>query len=825
MALGGILREKADATIDKRDRGQNTSGDSRCTGQIEFCDPKTFLPLRSRLRHALMMTQALVRPFAAMFLLASWLFSFPLPSAAQVATSCGAGSYLSAVPPGVQGPPAAIYRTQRVRGATPTNRWWSSLAWQPFSERQFPHPLAVQAERSGLRVCYPGDRLQVTEKSILAGMPGGGEDLLLQHAEQAEFPDARLDGHSDWFVCARFAAADRSLTVSYGHGSPYVYAVSTGGSPVVQFAREVEVWATLPEAEPGELRAEQDGLAHPTLGVTIGGTAYGLFGPQGSHWSSRDRRRFVNHAPRDAYLSVAVLPERSQAALALFQRHAHAHVTDTRVAWRYEPATSRIETVFSYTTLAREGEETETLFALYPHQWQATEAPLLDYHYRSVRGRMKLGRGSQFVTRHVYPGVLPVLPKTPGEDPRPVLELLSQEPASLEAAPKDTYWEGKALGKLATLAALAEQFGAAAVAEGYRDQLRQRLEHWFTASDPRGAPKRRGVFAYDANWGTLIGYPASYGSDTDLNDHHFHYGYFVRAAAEVARRDPAWGSQARWGQLVNLLVRDIANPAREDRQFPFLRSFDPYAGHSWASGHARFGDGNNQESSSEAMHAWCGLILWGEAVGDRELRDLGIYLFATELAAIQAYWFDVRDEHWPAEFPQTTLALIWGGKADHATWFSARPEAIYGINWLPFHGGSLYLGLYPEYVQRNYQSLVARKGGAAWDQWADLIWMYRALADAPAALADFQAGRSSLQPEAGQSLAHTRHWLAALAELGPVDRHVTADTPLYAVFGQPGRRTYVVYNAGAQRRAVRFSDGFGMPRAAPGFSLVSVDRR
>jgi len=472
-----------------------------------------------------------------------------------------------------------------------------------------------------------------------------------------------------------------------------------------------------------------------------------------------------------------------------------------------------------------EGDETETLFALYPHQWQATSAPLLDYRYPSIRGLMKLGRGPQFVTRHGYPGVLPVLPRTPNEDPQPVLELLSREPDPLGPVPKDTYWEGKALGKLATLAALAEQFDAAESADSYRDQLQQRLEHWFTACDARGELKRSGVFAYDRTWGTLIGYPPSYGSDTELNDHHFHYGYFVRAAAEVARRDPAWGGDARWGKMVQLLVRDMANPNRDDREFPFLRSFDPYAGHSWASGHARFGDGNNQESSSEAMNAWCGLILWGEAVGDRALRDLGIYLFTTEMAAINAYWFDVRGENRPPDFPQTTLGLVWGGKADYATWFSAKPEAIYGINWLPFHGGSLYLGRHPEYVQRNYQALAAKKGGAGWDEWADLIWMYRALYDAPAALADFTAGRSSLQPEAGQALTHTQHWIAALADVGQVDRHVTADTPLYAVFRQAQRRTYVVYNMSSRPRAVHFSDGFAIPHAAAGFSVVSGPAR
>jgi len=737
----------------------------------------------------------------------------------------GEGSYLTALPPGARSPPETIYKTEHVAGPTPTNRWWSSLTWLPFSERQFPHPLAVQCERGGLRVFYPGNRIHVTEKTIFAGMPGGGEDLMLQHSEQAEFPDARLDAHSDWFVRACFSAAGRSMTVSYGHGSPYVYAVYKGGSPQVTFARDVEVWATFPQTGTGTDRPDRSQSPFAALGVTVDGKHYGLFGPQGSTWSVQDRKRFVNRAAGKPYCSLAILPERSLAALQLFQHHAHAHVTDTRVAWRYDRATSSVETTFSYATAPREGQATETLFALYPHQWRATTTPLLDYRYPSIRGLMQVGKGNQFVTRHVYPGVLPVLPKTPNEDVRQVQELLSKEPDGLGSDPKDTYWEGKALGKLATLSALAEEVGAAATADKYRDQLRQRLEHWFTATDDRGAAKRTGVFAYERNWGALIGFPPSYGSDAELNDHHFHYGYFLRAAAEIVRRDPAWGNDSRWGKMVRLLIRDIADPARDDRQFPFLRSFDPYAGHSWASGHARFGDGNNQESSSEAMNAWCGLILWGEATGDRSLRDLGIYLFATELAAINAYWFDVLGANRPAEFPQTTLGLVWGGKADYGTWFSPRPENIYGINWMPFHGGSLYLGLYPEYVQRNYASLVAKKGGPCWDDWADLVWMYRALDDAPAAMADFTAGRASLKPEAGHSPTHTYHWIAALSDLGQVDRRVTADTPLYAVFCQRQRRTYVVYNATSHPLAVRFSDGFAIANAAPGFSLLSATHR
>ena len=75
--------------------------------------------------------------------------------------------------------------------------------------------------------------------------------------------------------------------------------------------------------------------------------------------------------------------------------------------------------------------------------------------------------------------------------------------------------------------------------------------------------------------------------------------------------------------MVNLLIRDIASPKKDDALFPYLRCFDIYAGHSWASGHAKFGDGNNQESSSESMNAWYGMMLWGEAIGDDVARISG----------------------------------------------------------------------------------------------------------------------------------------------------------------------------------------------------------
>jgi endoglucanase Acf2 len=293
----------------------------------------------------------------------------------------------------------------------------------------------------------------------------------------------------------------------------------------------------------------------------------------------------------------------------------------------------------------------------------------------------------------------------------------------------------------------------------------------------------------------------------------------VKAAAEAARHDRAWAADAQWGGLVRALIDDIACPRRNDPRWPFLRCFDPYAGHSWASGHARFADGNNQESSSEAMNAWAAILLWGQAAGDRPLRDLGIYLYTTEMRAVHEYWFDCLGRNRPKAYTPSKIAMVWGGKGVNETWFSKKPEVMHGINWLPIHGGSLYLGHYPDYVRRDYDALVAEKAGADWDEWADLVWMWRALADPQDALRQFDARADAFKPEGGNSRANTYHWIGNLAALGRVDASVTADYPLYAVFTGPRERTYVAYAMTGPPRTVTFSDGTTLPLTGPGFAL------
>lgn len=98
------------------------------------------------------------------------------------------------------------------------------------------------------------------------------------------------------------------------------------------------------------------------------------------------------------------------------------------------------------------------------------------------------------------------------------------------------------------------------------------------------------------------------------NDHHFHYGYHIYAAAIVAQFDPKWGRNHF--ERVLLLVRDIANPSKHDTAFPRFRHKDWYRGHSWASGITAepYFNGRNQESSSEAIAAYEAIALFGKVM-------------------------------------------------------------------------------------------------------------------------------------------------------------------------------------------------------------------
>jgi endoglucanase Acf2 len=727
------------------------------------------------------------------------LLPLPAASAQQVVQAeSGSGSWLIGLPPGSRTPPRTIYRSPQLQGPMPTNDWWSSLAWMPLSEAMYPHPLAVQNVPAGLQIAYPGPSITANQAAIFGHIGGPGSDLILGHSEVNSFPEATVDSFSDWFVTARMQREQHSLLLTFGHGSPYVFAVCAGGHPTVSFKTPPRIETT--DAPP------------QVLVVSVLNRRYALIAPTGSRWTGQGTTRLSTDTAGKNWLTIAVLPDESPATLQLLLRHAAAHVVDSQVTWEYLPQENRVRTEFRITTTAREGTEHDTLMCLYPHQWRFTESRLTDLQYASIRGPLKVLQGHQFETLHTLPPLLPALPLLSRQSRSDIVPLLQADLATPPQLHGDTYWLGKQLGKWSVLMPLAEQAAQPELAAECQRRIRTVIEDFLTAHGTDGNVTRpaESLFAWDPVWHSLIGLPASYGSDDQLNDHHFHYGYFLHAAAQLALRDREWG--LRWKQCLLMLIRDIASADRADPMFPFLRCFDPWAGHSWASGHARFGDGNNNESSSEAINAWFGILLLGEALQDRQLRDLGAWMLAVEAAAIDDYWFDVRDELCPPSWPASVVTMVWGGKGANATWFSDNPEEVHGINFLPVTSASFYLGRHPGYPQRNFNALVQenaardRNDGRSFDRWADIMWMYQALSEPAEAARAWHSRPADFQPETGNSRAATFAWISLFQQLGTLDCSDSADTPWTVSFQNENEHTSLIWNLSDVPRTVRFQN-------------------
>lgn len=705
---------------------------------------------------------------------------------AQGIVAAGSGSYRTTAPTHCRPLPAELFKTADVTGPMVTNQWWSSLVWTQYSQNMFAHPAFVRCDADGLVVGYQGARIHGNNAGIFGSADLGKGDLKIGHSKIGEFPSARCGSYSDWFVMAAMQHQDGALRTSFGHGSPFVYGMIEGGEPTVAFANSPTIWS--------------DDKDEPILGITVNGNHYGLFGCRGSSWDISHGKKFINVGRRHAHFSVAILPDNRPETLRLFARYAHAHVTDTRV--EYSIVDGFAKATYRFICTPREGTESDTVFALYPHQWKYTTTNLSEMTYASVRGSMKVGVGAEFSTAVPIQGVLPMLPPANGADRQRIIEQLKLEAAKPQAEFADTYWEGKHLGVLATLSGIAEAADAPELQKVFVNEIQRRLEIWFTATPDKEQP----VFYYEENWGTMIGSRPSYDSDRLLNDHHFHYGYFIRAAAEVARFDPAWAK--KWGPMVRLLIRDVASSDRGDALFPHLRCFDKYAGHSWASGDANFADGNNQESSSESMNAWYGLMLWAAATGDQELQDLGVFLFNTERTAVEEYWFDVSGTNYPRDCPNVALGMIWGGKGAFATWFSAEIDCIHGINWLPFTPASVYMGRHPDYVRKNFERIVSRrKDGSDFNMgWGDLVVMFAALDDPQPAIHHMNAN-PNCKIESGNTRAFMEHWVSTLDKLGRIDSTTTSRHPFTNVYIRDGKKTYAAYNFHSQPLEVNFSDG------------------
>ncbi|GAD92761.1 endo-1,3-beta-glucanase Engl1 [Paecilomyces variotii No. 5] len=267
-----------------------------------------------------------------------------------------------------------------------------------------------------------------------------------------------------------------------------------------------------------------------------------------------------------------------------------------------------------------------------------------------------------------------------------------QQNMSAQTDLNSMYYSGKALSKFATLIytvnTLANNPSLAAPALAT-------LKNCFAEFANN---KQQFPLVYDNVWKGIVSSASYVTGDSGVdfgnsyyNDHHFHYGYFIHAAAIIGSLDPSWLAQNK--DYVNALVRDAGNSVSNDPLFPFSRAFDWFHGHSWAKGLFESFDGKDEESTSEdAMFAYA-VKMWGKTVGDASMEARGNLMLGILRRSFHNYFYmEPNNTNQPSNFiANKVTGILFENKVDHTTYFGNNLEYIEGIHMLPLMPNSAYL--------------------------------------------------------------------------------------------------------------------------------------
>lgn len=767
-------------------------------------------------------------------------------------------------------PPTAVDGLQVPVRPIPTNDWWTDIINNRYSGALWSYPAMVNTAAEGVEVCYPSywaDAAKEVKSKSSVTVTG------------AKFTaDATIaQDWSDWSVTFRMPQQNGKgkMEVTLAHGMPFSWFEFTEMNPIVKFnIRAVDTAVTT--AYPADTKPELFGAAAGRLGVKFGDELYGFYFPAGSECSlNADGELELTAGTK--WLVVALLRDRDE--LAAYDAYAVSIPRKTEVSWNYDEARAVVNTQWNVTAenLRDSGGATKVLQGFLPHVYKhAMAGASLSFTgktYLTPRGTMKLAASDNgtFAYSYQFTGMLPAYAAPKADDSekngfdQAIMDRLMETYAKNGTFGGDTYWGGKGLTQMALNMSFARQTGNTELYELSKSRLREALENWLTYT-----PGEENYYlSYFRRWGGILGFAVSYGSDT-FNDHHFHYGYFTYAAALLCMEDREFAE--KYGDMLTLLAKDYANWDKEDKRFPFLRTLDPWCGHSWAGGLGDAGNdnGNGQESTSESMQAWGGIYLLGVALGNKEMRDAGLFGWNTEARATREYWYDVDQPRpaneggrkpWPgknnkdgnydySQYPYAYNSNITGKGIGWWTWFGGDPLFMHGIQWMPISPALDYLSWDTDFVKWAYEDMMSganstyshkwfeettntADGSAieplAKNDWGNVTLAYLQRTD-PQLAADIfkEALDKELHIATSVSTSHISYYTTHFTlTYGEPDRNYHASTPTATVFTKNGKQTFMAYNPGTEEMTVTFYDTSGAPvktvTVAPG-QLTAFDQ-
>ena len=526
------------------------------------------------------------------------------------------------------------------------------------------------------------------------------------------FSQTSTKGWGDWTVEMRLKASQQKyFDVTFGRGLPYVWVESR--------TLGFEIGSKVDNAFTLEGKKAQFPLSGDSLIIEVDGRLYGLFTADNSQFKVNNGTLSVSVAGPKKYLIAAAVPDLNSAKT--LHQYAFAIPRKTDFSWDYAQNEGAVKTSWKVETEALKGSNKKLLQGWIPHHWRITKNNLnfSTVSYKTQRGLLKLAAGNDFQISWPFQGMLPAfpLPQSGGQFNKDILsEYLTKYISEKEKQNKnqryraDTYWGGKDFLKLSQVMMMSNQLNLPQYDSALK-MTREAMTDWLTYTPG----ENEHYFAkYKAPWNGLIGFKPSYGSEM-FTDNHFHYGYTILASALLGLKDRQWAGDFKG--MLTLVAKQYANWEKDDKEFPFLRTFDPWGGHSYAGGLSSNHDGNNQESSSEAMGSWAGLFLLGDVLGDDKMRACGAMGYAIEAEAIHEYWNDYygwkngeAESNYSPNYKHTIVSVLRDRDIGYWTWFSGEPKHIYGIQWLPVWTTMHYLAKDAKFVDFQIDSMLKAQG-------------------------------------------------------------------------------------------------------------------
>ncbi len=501
-------------------------------------------------------------------------------------------------------------------------------------------------------------------------------------------PKGIVTSYGDWNVDYRETDNfGNSINATIARGIPFVWARYSGLNPRIHVGAGTPLFdinGSAISTSSGSFTASAFAF---TLTDSSGSThTYGVFAPDNTSWQVAGD---AVTAQSPAYLVYGFLPD--QSALKNFNQYAFARPTGTHMSWTYDRPGGRIVTNWTISTVPLKGTNTLTLQGWLPHHYHTAVNNLVftPYSYLTPRGIMKVAASNTAQIVWPFRGIAPALPAPHPNgvandyDPARMASYMSGFAAGHPGGSAETYFGARELALSAQNMALAAQLGMPASFTPIETNLRGQMADWFTYTPGESTH----FFARYNNWDSLTGFGVDFGSQA-FNDQHFHYGYFAVTAALLGMHDPAFLTQ--YGGMARQVVKEYANWDRSDPNFPFLRCFDVWEGHSGAGGFAD-GQGENQESSSEAMNSWAGMFLLGSMMSDAPMTDAGAMGYAVESSAVNEYWQDWKHTNFPASYGMETAGIVFSSSIDYGDYFFNDPAWFNAIQWVATNHWNNYL--------------------------------------------------------------------------------------------------------------------------------------